>query len=224
MTYSVAVAVLFCGLAACVWWWPEPGKRAVTVLASAAAIAGFVSLNLALWLTTGYDPVQMFRVAVANSNHIMAGTRHESPARYGHLVVANLVVFFIAAGLPSTALWFPTIRRSLHQWIHGHPPDRHIAAARTLRSDNDAHRFPAAAADKFAVTALLTLLIADLAPIYMLEVERIWMFLIPLVVIPVAGRLFEQERGTGRVPATLAVATLLALQTLVTEVLLTTYW
>jgi D-alanyl-D-alanine carboxypeptidase/D-alanyl-D-alanine-endopeptidase (penicillin-binding protein 4) len=42
--------------------------------------------------------------------------------------------------------------------------------------------------------------------------------------IPVAGRLFEHEHGTGKIHGTLAVAVLTAAQTLITEVLLTTYW
>jgi len=69
-----------------------------------------------------------------------------------------------------------------------------------------------------------TVVIAAAVPVYVLEVERVWMFLVPLVVIPVAGRLFDQKQGTGKIHSTLSVAILLATQTAVTEVLLTTYW
>jgi hypothetical protein len=50
------------------------------------------------------------------------------------------------------------------------------------------------------------------------------MFLIPFVAIPVGTRLFQFDQGTGRSKATIAVVALVAVQTFVTEILLTTYW
>ncbi len=71
---------------------------------------------------------------------------------------------------------------------------------------------------------MLTLLVAAAVPAYTLEVERIWLFLTPLLVLPVAARLAAQERPTGRADRTTSAVLLLALQTLGVEVLVTTYW
>lgn len=207
MTYSVTVALLFCGIAACARWLVAPRARKSTLLAAVSALVGFVGLHLALWLATGYDPVQMFFTAVVNSNHIMSGTRHESAVRYVHIAIGNLVVFFIAAGLPCAAVWWPTVMRKVRDW---------------MRACRDARRI--SSNQNFVVVSCATLLIVASVPVYVLEVERVWMFLVPLVVIPVASRLFEDEHLTGKIHGTLAVAILVAAQTLVTEVLLTTYW
>jgi 4-amino-4-deoxy-L-arabinose transferase-like glycosyltransferase len=218
MTYSVTVAILFCGLAAAVTWLAEPSKRRAAISASAAALTGFAALHAVLWLATGYDPIEMFRVAVANSNHIMSGTRHESAARHLHLAAGNLVVFFVAAGLPCTLIWWPTVigairslLRETSHYAYEQPRDEHADS-----------RLPPLR--RFALTALATLLIAAVVPVYVLEVERVWMFLIPLVVMPVACRICAEESNAGTVRATMAVAVLVAAQTLLTEIVLTTYW
>jgi len=225
-TYSVTVALLFCGIATCVRWLASSKSRKSTVLAAASALVGFAGLHLLLWLATGYNPIRMFLAAVANSNHIMSGTRHESPVRYVHIAVGNLVVFFIAAGLPCLAVWWPTIIHMLFGRSTGssflfRQDEQRSAAPCTNRGDE-----PVVTSEfkLFQVTACLTLLVAAFVPVYVLEVERVWMFLVPLVVIPVAIRLFEQERGTGRIDGSTAVAVLLGAQTILTEVLLATYW
>jgi hypothetical protein len=207
MTYSVTVAILFCGVAACVTWLAEPAGRARVAAACASALGAFVLSHVVVWLATGFDPIAMFRVAVAHSNQIMAGTRHESIARYAHLVVANLVVFFVAAGLASCVLWWPAAARAA----------RDLCRTRSVMSTTGR-------LSRFTIAAVVTLIVAACVPVYVLEVERVWMFLVPLIAIPAAARLAELERGSGRLTLTLAVAALLAAQTLLTEVLLTTYW
>ncbi len=266
MTYSVAIVLVFAGIAAVVRLCTARGQRARVVAAAAAALAAFLAFHAALWIATGYDPVAALRAAVANSDRIMAGARHESIARYAHLAVGNLAVFFIAAGLPITLLWWPAVTRSWRALAGAHTgraDDGTVATGsvwldtplvppllrggrwrwlvqltpyRTVPPDGDrdpqADRRPLPLADGGNVNAArdlacvgsLTLLVAALAPIYTLEVERIWMFLVPLAVIPVAGALFDQERGHAQLRGTLAVAVLLAAQTLLTEALLGTYW
>jgi 4-amino-4-deoxy-L-arabinose transferase-like glycosyltransferase len=207
MTYSVAVAILFCAITAAVHWIALPVRRPGIYAAAAAAIACFAGLHAVLWLTTGYDPIEMFRVAVSNDGHIMSGSHHESLERHVHFFVGNLAVFFISAGLACSAIWWT----SIGQLVHGQP---HRPVEPT---DNRS-------VARLVITACGTLLIAAAVPVYVLEVERIWMFLVPLVVIPVAYVLFNGERGTGKIRGTIAVTVLVAAQTLITEVLLTTYW
>ncbi len=215
MTYSVAVAMLFCGVAACVSWFVLADRRRSTLVAATAACAAFVCCHVLLWAATGFDPIEMFRAAVANDSRIMNGAHHDSPSRYFHLAVGNFVVFFIAAGLACTVVWWPTVLDSIFM----------RPRCANHRSPTTDHRSPITHHLRlFSITAVLTLLIAAAVPVYVLEVERVWMFLVPLVLIPVARLLFEHEWCDGKPRATLAVAALLAAQTLATEVLLTTYW
>ncbi len=207
LTYSVVVAIAFCGLAATTAWVTKPSHwRAIASLAATAS-AAFVGFHGVLWLACGYDPLAMFGAAIANANHIMRGTAHETATRYVHLAVGNLAVFSIGVGLPCTVTW----------WLG-------LLERCEPRRFNRSTVQPFNHAETFSIVAALTLVVAALLPAYTLEVERVWMFLVPLVVIPVAQRIFDQEHRTGRIGATLAVALLLAAQTLVTEVLLTTYW
>jgi 4-amino-4-deoxy-L-arabinose transferase-like glycosyltransferase len=207
MTYSVAVAILFCAIAACVHWFTSPPRRPAIHIAAAAALAGFASLHAVLWLATGYDPIAMFRVAVSNDGDIMSGSHHESLERHVHFFFGNLAVFFISTGLACSAIWWTTLGRLVRGRLlqpTGTPNNRSVA--------------------RFVLSACGTLLIASAVPVYVLEVERIWMFLVPLVAIPVASALFDEDHGTGRIRATIAATVLVAIQTLVTEVLVTTYW
>ncbi len=223
MTYSVTVVFLFCGLAACVSWFAIPTSRSRIITACLIALTSFLGAHVLLWLATGYDPVQMFLTAVANSNYIMSGTRHDSIWRYAHIVVANLVVFFIAAGLSCAVLWWPTVLRSFTQ--SGQPTDHRSPITDHRSMPGQGQNEPAQDPIRlFTITAAFTVLIAAVVPVYVLEVERVWMFLTPFVAIPVAWRLFDEERCSGKIGAALPVTALLAVQTLLTEVFLTTYW
>jgi 4-amino-4-deoxy-L-arabinose transferase-like glycosyltransferase len=207
LTYSTVVVIAFCGLAAAAACWTKPSDWRAIVGLAATASAVFVGLQAVLWLAYGYDPLAMFGAAIANANHIMRGTAHETATRYGHLAVGNLAVFSIGVGLPCTVIWCSSLRERR---------ERPAFCGSAVQPFNNAATF--------SFVAALTLVVATSLPAYTLEVDRVWMFLVPLVVVPVAQRLFDQEHRTGRIGATMAVALLLAAQTLVTEILLTTYW
>jgi 4-amino-4-deoxy-L-arabinose transferase-like glycosyltransferase len=218
MTYSVTVALLFCGIATCLRYAMATAPRQTTIVAATCALACFLATNALLWVSTGYDPIATFLAAVENHKHIMAGARHETMTRYLHFIIANLVVFFIAVGLPCAVLWWCTIARSfggLCSTVHCPPLSDHRIVWASAITDSSR---------SFMWSALLTLLVAASVPVYVLEVERVWMFLVPLIVIPVARQLFMTEFGTGRIHGTMSVAMLVAAQTLLTEILLTTYW
>ncbi len=208
MTYSVVIAIAFCGAAAGAAWVYRPAARRTVLWIALTAIAAFVGFHVLLWLVCGYDPLAMFGTAIANARHIMRGTAHETTTRHVHLAIGNLAAFAIGVGVPCAVVACAGLvdrRRENSQF-----------------DNSTAHPFNTAAV--FAVAAASTLVIAALLPAYHMEVERVWMFLVPLVVMPVAQRLFDQEQRTGRIQATLAVALVLAAQTVITEVLLTTYW
>jgi MFS family permease len=223
LSYSVTVALLFCGIATCVRYAIAPQQRSNIVGAAFAAAIAFLGSHGLLWLVTGFDPIQTFLAATANHTRIMAGTRHETASRYFYLALSNWAVFFYAAGLPCSVVFWSGIWRTLSTW-HQRPKTATQPATRESSDESTHVVLRHDAPTSFIMTAFLTLLIATLVPVYVLEVERVWMFLVPLVAIPAACCLFENERQTGRVQGTAAALILLAAQTIITEMLLTTYW
>jgi hypothetical protein len=224
MTYSVTVALLFCGIATCLRYAMATALRWNIVVAATWASATFVGTHALLWISTGYDPIATFLAAVENHKHIMSGARHETLSRYFHFIIANLVVFFIAVGLPCSVLWWYKILQGAGE-PEGVSPRILVGSPPCIDRGADALRLACGlAARSFLLSAVLTLLIAASVPVYVLEVERVWMFLVPLVVIPVARQLFIAESGTGGIHGTMSVAVLVAAQTVLTEILLTTYW
>jgi hypothetical protein len=221
MTYSVTVALLFCGIATVVRYAMKSVPRIQIAIAACSAAALFVGVHVLLWLSAGYDAIATFQAAVENHKHIMLGARHETATRYVHFIIANLVVFFIAVGLPCAILWWSAVAQTFRKSpgaVDLQTVPEQSPRCRTLHSA-DCEPFRS-----FVWSALATLLVAASVPVYVLEVERVWMFLVPLIVIPIARQLFVAESGTGTIHATISVALLVAVQTIVTEILLTTYW
>lgn len=215
MTYSITVVLVFCGLAALGTWAWCPGHRRGTVGVGLAALGAFAGLHLILWGGTGFDPIAMFRAAASFSHKHLPDARHETVVRHLHVMVGQLAVLFFAAGLPCAVQWWPAVLGAIRaggRFRPSGPTDRGASAPREPDLP------------LFCLVALLTLLIAAAVPAYVMEVERLWMFLVPLVVIPVAAGLASQEAGTARPRQTIATAALLGIQTIVTEMLVTTYW
>jgi hypothetical protein len=193
LTYSVAVAGLFCVVAAAVGIVRRPG---VVVAAGCGSLTGFAAFHAVLWMATGFDPAATFQAALGHSRRIMAGTAHEEMIRYLHLSVANLAAFVIGgAGLAMMA----------------------AAAGRVPAGGSDRAR-------RLAIAAALTVAIASCVPAYTLEVERIWIFVVPLVAIVAAVRLDAADMKRGDVATSVLAVGLAAAQAIVMEIVLVTYW
>lgn len=67
MTYSITVALLFCGVAVCVRLADRTAAPRTVVTAALCAAAAFIAANVCLWLVTGYNPVEMFAAAEIDS-------------------------------------------------------------------------------------------------------------------------------------------------------------
>jgi hypothetical protein len=76
----------------------------------------------------------------------------------------------------------------------------------------------------FTLAGAATLVLAAFSTLFTAEVERIWLFLAPLLVLPAAQRLHEWRRETGSDAPFFAAAGLLGAQTLAFEVVLNTRW
>ena len=92
----------------------------------------------------------------------MGGRGHSSLRQSLHFIAANLIAFLFCAGLPTAILWAKQVFREL----------------RTSTSSRGRW---------LTLSFALTLLILDLAPLYTLETERIWLFMVPFLAIGAAA-------------------------------------
>jgi hypothetical protein len=170
-------------------------KTTLLTAATACLISGLVYGLLYAW--SAYNPFEVFTQALAGQAEAMAGRGHSSWRQSRHFAAANLIAFSFCSGLPLVWLWLPQTVRELST--------SSASGARWL-----------------LLSFGLTLLIVDVAPLYTLETERIWIFLVGFLVIGAAAAV-KRNSGVG---STLALAALVlqAAQTIVMEVLLEWVW
>ncbi len=159
----------------------------------------FIGFYLLLFLLTGFRPVEALWAAIKKDEAGM-GTGYETVERYFHLSFANLFAFLIGVGIPITTVWIRQL-------------------VRTLRSAIRHRRIDATPDTNFVIGYLITLLFFTFSTLFTMEVERIWMFMVPFLIIPAAKYLTEQPRSDFY-----AVSAMLAVQLILSEVFLYTYW
>ena len=178
------------------------------------AASGFVGFYLLLFLLSGFDPIEALWAAIKKDEKGM-GTGYETVGRYFHLSFANLFAFLIGVGLPITMVWLRQVVLSVKEWrqnvLSSEQASRGTRLLWIFRHDE--------ALDTFLIGFLITLLYFTFSSLFTMEVERIWIFMVPFFVIPVAKYL------TARPMSDLYwVAGILVVQLIVGEVLLYTYW
>ena len=156
--------------------------------------AGFVAFYLLLFVLTGFRPLEALWAAIKKDEAGM-GTGYESVARYFHLSFANLFAFLIGIGIPITTVWIRHLFKTVRAWRKN------------------------GAVDTFVIGYVITLLFFTFSTLFTMEVERIWIFMVPFLIIPVAKHLTERPRADFY-----WVAGMLVVQLIVSEVLLYTYW
>jgi len=200
MTFSASFLALWAVVVLALTALAEQCRIRNSLLGMTAAVATSAVLYAALYAWSGYDAWATFAEAMAGQSKIMAGRGHDSLRQDLHFAVANLVAFSFCAGLPLATLWLRRIGHLL------------------LGVDKDA-------GDRLlAGSFLVSLTIFAAAPLYTLEVEHIWLFLVPFVAIGAAA-VAERDSNDGQGHA-IAVTSLvlLAVQTVLMEVFLETTW
>jgi hypothetical protein len=195
MTYAAPLFLaVFVALFLFTTWRRSPPRAATMVRVLAVAAGAVIVFYAALAAWSGYDPLAAVRASIAQDQATM-GTGHETLGRYLQISVANLMAFLIGVGAAFTAA---LLRR----------------AGRAARGDRDA----------YLVSMLLSLPILAFSTLFTLEVERVWLFLVPLLAVAVAP-LFEAaaERQRPRAEFHWTIG-LSALQLVVDEALLWTAW
>lgn len=202
MTYStVVIGIFLCVLTllplarletAPIGNWRSNFVRHLKVVLVAGA--GFVAFYLLLFVLTGFRPLEALWAAIKKDEAGM-GTGYESVARYFHISFANLFAFLIGIGIPITTVWIRHLGKTARAWREN------------------------GTVDTFVIGYVITLLFFTFSTLFTMEVERIWIFMVPFLVIPVAKHLTERPLADFY-----WVAGLLIVQLIVSEVLLYTYW
>jgi len=200
MTFSVAVLAMWGLVLLALDWRLRPDHWSRTLRTLAAALVAAVAFYAALYAWSGYNPVLTFTTALESHHRVMANTEHETLRRHAHFMVANLVAFFSCAGLAATLLF-----------------GRALWAALSKRESNQPAR-------PLVLSFAVAVLAVDCLPLYTLEVEHIWLFLVPWVAIAAASQLPLEPRAGRLAPATTLTLALAAAQTLAMELLLHTHW
>ena len=209
MTYStVVVGVFLCVIALL-----ERQRFVQYLKVLLFAASGFIGFYLLLFVLTGFRPIEAL-IAAIKKDEVGMGTGYESVGRYFHLSFANLFAFLIGVGLPITTVYLRQLVSTIREWRQDALASEHeMGAPRTpwiFRHEN---------VDTFVIGFLITLLFFTFSTLFTMEVERIWIFMVPFFVIPVAKHLIDRPMSDFY-----WVTGILVAQLIVGEVLLYTYW
>lgn len=209
MTYATVVIGVFL----CVVALLERSRFVQYLKVLAFAATGFIGFYLLLYVITGFQPFDALWAAIKKDEAGM-GSGFETIDRYLHLSFANLFAFLIGVGIPITVVWIRQLISSGIDWKQ-----------RVMSSDNGSSqsRIPwylhLEKLDTYVIGFVITLLYFTFSSWFTMEVERIWIFMVPFFVIPVANYLTERPRSD-----LYWVGGMLVAQLLLSEVLLYTYW
>ena len=209
MTYSTVVVGVFLCVVALLE--RKQFRQYLKVLLFAAS--GFIGFYLLLFILTGFRPIEALWAAIKKDEAGM-GTGYESIARYFHLSFANLFAFLIGVGFPITLVWLREILSALRQWKRDS-----VSSEQASDSARLPWIFRHEKLDTFIVGFLITLLFFTFSTLFTMEVERIWIFMVPFFVIPVAKHLTAHPMSDFY-----WVVGILVAQLIIGEVLLYTYW
>ena len=209
MTYSTVVVGVFLCVVALL-----ERKRFVQYLKVLLfAASGFIGFYLLLFVLTGFRPIEALWAAIKKDEAGM-GTGYESIERYFHLSIANLFAFLIGVGFPITLVWLRELVSALREWKQNSTSSEQERSGTRI-----SWIFRPEGSDTFVIGFLITLLYFTFSTLFTMEVERIWIFMVPFFVIPVAKHLTARP-----VSDFYWVMGILVAQLIISEVLLYTYW
>jgi hypothetical protein len=162
------------------------------------ALIAYLGFYLSLaWV--GFQPVRALRASIGFDARLM-GTGVESVGRYLNQSVCHALAFGFGLGVAIGGIW-----------LRGFCSALKTAASRSRR-------------DAFALASGLTLVAMIFSSLFSFEVERVWLFMVPILVLAGASHLCALERRLGGRGATYATLAVSALQLLLAETLLDTFW
>lgn len=159
--YNLATIGAFLAYYGLYWLWRQGWIRAslFTLLRNSGIAAGSCALVYSvLWLATGYNPIAAFRTALSYQALFQAMLHRTSPL----FVLLDPYDFFFGAGI----LALPLLVFQLCRVVPNFDPTRQDVA--------------------LTLIGLATILTVDLTGLLRGETARVWLFLQPLVIVPVA--------------------------------------
>jgi hypothetical protein len=194
MTYATTVTGLLLAVYALLDWIARRQTRFALLSLGACGLTFLLSLAM-LWVATGFNIIDGLKAAMEKDARQML-KEGQTVLMWFNISVGNLFAFLIAVGLANVVLWWRDLVRMLRQGWRSCP-----GAPLVL-----------------AFTA--TLLLISFAKLFTLEVERIWVFLSPLVVLAAASSVRAHAQGQSPFAATMVAAGLLLAQTLLMKLFL----
>ncbi len=167
-------------------------RRILTLLLIAGVT--FTAFYLLIFLFTGFNLLEALQASIRKDRAAL-GTGYETMGLYLNLSVGNLFAFLIGVGIPMTTVWLRQVVQTIRDGRRGKPIDIYV------------------------IGYLISLLVIAFSTLFTMEVERVWIFMVPLILIPVAKHL--SKRGLADF---YWVAGLSCLQLVLFEVTLYTYW
>ncbi|MBM3211098.1 glycosyltransferase family 39 protein [Candidatus Poribacteria bacterium] len=158
-----------------------------------------IVIYILLYIGPRYSVITNLRNATARDRYMM-GTGHETIERYIFICLANLFAFFTFVGFPTTALW---IRESLG----------------TIRDAYRRVRF-----DSFLITYILMFAAVALSTLFTLEVERVWLYMLPFIVIPAGRNIVKYIEKSQKNWLIYTTTFFLWIQTILFELFMDTRW
>ena len=205
MTYATVVVGVFL----CVVALLERSKFVQYLKVLAFAATGFVGFYLLLYVITGFQPFDALWAAIKKDEAGM-GSGFESFDHYLHLSFANLFAFLIGVGIPITVIWGCQLFASVRELQQNNTSDNQRWVSWILNLEKS---------DTFVIGFVITLFYFTFSSWFTMEVERIWIFMVPFFVIPVANYLTTRPRSD-----LYWVGGMLVFQLILSEMLLYTYW
>ncbi len=167
-------------------------RRTLTLLLIAGVT--FIAFYLLMFLFAGFNLIEALQASIKKDRAAL-GTGYETIGRYFHLSVGNLFAFLIGIGIPMTTVWLRQVVQTIRNGQRGKPIDIYV------------------------IGYLISLLVIAFSTLFTMEVERVWIFMAPFIVIPVAKYLSQRD-----IADFYWVAGLLCSQLVLFEVTLYTYW
>ena len=205
MTYATVVIGVFL----CVVALLERSRFVQYLKVLAFAATGFIGFYLLLYVVTGFQPFDALWAAI-KKDEVGMGSGFETLDRYLHLSFANLFAFLIGVGIPITVVWIRQLFSSMREWKQNSTSDNQRRISWILDFEKS---------DTFVIGFVITLFYFTFSTWFTMEVERIWIFMVPFFIIPVANYLTTRPRSD-----LYWVGGMLVAQLIVSEVLLYTYW
>jgi hypothetical protein len=199
MTFSTAFLALWAVVLVGLTTLFDRSRLKATLLTLGVALCASAVFYGLLYAWSNYNPIEVLGQAFIDQDEEMMGRGHSSLRQWFHFSVTNLVAFFVCTGLPLSLLWFRQTSRELRTTI-------------------------ASRARWQLLSFAFALLLFDLAPLYTIETERLWIFLVGFMAIGAATALVGEITSRGTSPLVLAVAILQAGQTILMETLLDWVW